>query len=193
MPNSTHDEWQQMIDKYNKELMAQYASVAHTAVSNAEQSAPSSTEQSQPDQQSTEHEEQNETPPPTLTDIGSLQVRVSTEDQAVPIEGAVVTVSHNSDNGVVLDRTFVTDNSGLTPLIDLATKDRALSLTPGNPSPFSEYTVQVVADGYYTKRFERIPIYGGVTAIQSVSMIPLPEFTENDIPIVYNEPVRPTL
>ena len=128
-------------------------------------------------------------PPPSadteLSDIGQLQIRVSTENQAIPIPGAVVTVSHDKNDKTYIDQVLIADQSGLTPIIELATKDRTLSLHPGTIDPYTAYNVTISADGYFPKKFINLPIYGGVTAIQSVTMIPLPEAGGDDLPISY--------
>lgn len=126
-------------------------------------------------------------PNPMLTDVGNLQIRVSTENQAIPIPDATVTISHNANGNRYIDRVLITDQSGLTPIIELPTKDRALSLKPGSERPYAVYTVTVAADGYFSKEFIDLPIYGGVTAIQSVTMIPLPEAGGEDLPLSYTQ------
>ena len=122
-----------------------------------------------------------------MEDRGYLQVRVSTENQAIPIENANVTVTHTIDENVYLDRTMITDEDGLTPIIPLYTKNRDLSLTPGNTKPYTSYTIAVTADGYYPERFVDVPIYGGVTSVQSVNLIPLAEGGDDDMVLIYPE------
>ena len=176
------NEWQRMIEQYRQDMITEYAqAVIVPEITANEESA------AEPDFAAGETNE--ETAPDNtreLTDLGQLQVRVSTESQAVPIPGAVVTVTKREDNGdVILIRTMIADTNGLTPIIDLPTKDRGLSLVPGNPAPFAVYNVDVTADGYFPKRFTDMPIYGGVIAVQSVSMIPLPEEGGDDIVLSY--------
>ena len=168
------NELQRLIERYRNDLMKQYAVSPVNAV--LEETATITEPVQIPSTQTDMNVE---------TDTGSLQVRVSTENRAVPLVGAVVTVTRKDGEKAVLVRTMVTDDSGLTPLIDLPAKDRTLSLSPGNEQPFSAYSVEVIADGYYPKRFIDLPIYGGVTAVQSVSMIPLPESGNSDTVLVY--------
>lgn len=173
MPTYDQSELQKLIRQYQNDMMKQYAA---TAPKTESASAPVVAEPSVPTTRAVKNEE---------TDIGSLQVRVSTENRAVPLAGAVVTVTRDDDTSQTLVRTMITDQSGLTPLIDLVTKERALSLSPGNEQPFSVYSIEVAADGYYPKKYTDLPIYGGVTAVQSVSMVPLPEGGSNDTLLVY--------
>lgn len=191
MPEYSKDEWQRMIERYSRDMMAQYAAAATETSEDVPPAqaevAPESEPIEEPDFTAEEaNEEDDPNNPEELTDVGQLQVRVSTENQAVPIPGAVITVTRRQENGEnALIRTMIADDNGLTPIIDLPTKDRGLSLVPGNQAPFAVYTVDVTADGYFPKRFIDMPIYGGVIAIQSVSMIPLPEEGGNDIVLSY--------
>ena len=110
------------------------------------------------------------------TDTGYLQVRVFSARGAVPLVGAMVSVIGHDPAGqetlLYLNRT---DMSGLAPQVSLPTPDRALSLKPGDATPFVSYVVQVSAPGYATIRNEGVSVYGGVTSLQGVQMIPLPE------------------
>ena len=119
-------------------------------------------------------------PPPAeaspRADEGYLQVRVFSARGAVPLVGASVSVIGHSPTGqetlLYLNRT---DISGIAPQVSLPTPDRALSLRPGDATPFLNYIVQVSAPGYATIRNEGVSVYGGVTSLQGVQMIPLPE------------------
>ncbi len=188
MPEYSKEEWQRLIAKYQEDMIRQYAS------------APQPTAAPVSELPNTPREDNTTVPDPSpelpvdtddeLTDIGTIQVRVSTENQAIPIEGAVVTISHNQNGGTYLDRTLITDRSGLTELTELATKPRELSLVPGNSFPYAVYTIDISADGYFPKRFENTPVYGGVTSIQSVAMIPLPEGSGDDTVMEYTQPMN---
>ncbi len=184
------DEFERMIAYYQNELMTQYPTSPNRSQSNVD------TNEEKPDNTSEAVDvsvpEEPPSRPSDLTDIGQLQVRVSTENQAIPLPGSVITITYTQDGETNLIRTVIADENGLTPLMDLPTKDRALSMTPGNPTPFATYTVDVTTDGYFPKRFVNLPIYGGVVAVQNVSMIPLPEQGDNDRVLQYNQE-SPTL
>jgi len=165
-----------LIEQYSEDMMRRYA---HSAISSPD---PLSANPTQVQPNIDPPSQTNVAPTNDLTDSGQLQVRVSTENQAIPLPGAVITVTRNDNGSTELIRTIIADQNGLTPLLDLPTKDRRLSLEPDHPAPYTVYTVDVTADGYFHKRFLDIPIYGGVTAVQNVSMIPLPEQgDQNDV------------
>ena len=176
MQDYSKDDLRRMIERYTDEFNSQFIAQQNTAVS-----APIPVLAPAPDTDL----EPSADPPDELSDIGSLQVRVSTENQAVPLVGATVLVTRGHNGETALARAMVTDENGTTELIDLPTKDRALSLNPDNRAPYTTYTVEVAADGYYRKQFTDLPIYGGVTAIQSVSMIPLPEAASGNETLTY--------
>lgn len=117
-----------------------------------------------------------------------LQVWVTTAREALPIEAAHVTISRRDNGEQVIEYAGLTDASGKTPVIPLSAASRQLSLTPnGNPAPYTTYTIDVFADGYYRVRNEGLPMYGGVRAVQPVGLIPLPEFGVDDDTLVFPE------
>ena len=107
--------------------------------------------------------------------IGYLKVRATTARQAVPVEGIYVTVSRATAEGEVLIDADYTGRDGSTRVFALPTVDGALSLFPGDPVPYVFYNVHVRAPGYFQVANKNIPIYDGVTAIQPVELIPLPD------------------
>lgn len=110
---------------------------------------------------------------------GFLQFEVFTADGAYPVPGAVVIVKKQLPAGVGLVRVLFTDRSGLTPNIALPAPSAALSQTPRNTArPFSEYSVTVIARGYYTLKDIKIPIFAGIKTVQPIDLIPLPEYSE---------------
>lgn len=117
------------------------------------------------------------------SDTAYLLVRVYSARGAIPLEGAVVTISQFTDSGEELLHLTVTDENGFTAKFPLPAANRELSQQPGYPNPFTFYNVQVDVDGFYTIRNENIPLYGGVTSVQSVAMVPLPEQGQNEIQV----------
>lgn len=113
--------------------------------------------------------------PESSLGIGYLQMRISTAQGAIPLQNAKVIVRDHADRGGGLVTYAVSDRSGLTPSIPLPTVPRALSETPGNPQPFFTYYVDVSKEGYYTQYYQNVPIFDGISAVQSVEMIPLPQ------------------
>ena len=86
----------------------------------------------------------------TYTDRGGLTVSVTVANRAIPIEGAKVTVSRDTDSGEEIIRVMMTDASGNTERISLPAPPARNSLSPGNSNIYSKYNVRVEKDGYYT-------------------------------------------
>ena len=109
--------------------------------------------------------------------IGYLIVKVTTASGAIPLEGATVTIRNNSDQiekGNVIT-TLITDRNGNTERLFLPAPSRSLSQQPGNSLPFSTYNIDVLLDKYQKSSFFSVPVFDGVTSIQQVDLIPLPE------------------
>ena len=107
---------------------------------------------------------------------GRLVIRVSAASGAVPVSGATVIIrSAQSDPPVTVLAALTTDESGLTEPILVVTPPISESLSPGGRQPFAEISTEVSASGYLTSSNINIPIYPGITSIQPVTLIPLPD------------------
>ncbi len=109
------------------------------------------------------------------TGTGYLVIRASTASNALPIENATVTVRGNQPNfsGVIVK--MQTGRNGLTPKISLATPPRSNSTSPGIENPFATYNVDVVLDGFFPSSAQQVPVFDGITSVQPINMIPLPQ------------------
>lgn len=125
---------------------------------------------------------------PELTDFGQLQVQVFKAKEAVPIENATVTIFLEEDDGTNTPITVTrTNRSGFTPSITVPTVSATLSLEPGHEHPYASYLIQVISPGYFTVEDVHVPVFGGITSVQPVEMLPLPENYQGDTNVVYPE------
>lgn len=106
---------------------------------------------------------------------GRLTVRVYTAAGAIPLEDAIVIIRDSPSAGGGIIVSLRTDRSGMTPQISLPAPPKATAQQPGNVKPYSTYGIDVILPGYYTPVFENVPIYDGISSVQNVGMIPLPE------------------
>ena len=106
------------------------------------------------------------------TDRGYIQVRAYTASEATPVPDALVLVLQDGQ----LVRQTLTDQDGLTELMELRTVSRELSMEEGTAHPYTTYDLQITAEGYLPVASLAVPVFGGVTAIQNIAMIPRPEF-----------------
>ncbi len=112
--------------------------------------------------------------------IGYLIVEATAARGALPIPDAVVTVTSTNGNTPV-NVTVETDLSGRTEKLTLPTRAVSFSLTPEEKTPYSSYTVQVYANGYYPFVASDVPIFPGVTSLQNARLIPLSAYNSEDV------------
>ena len=110
---------------------------------------------------------------------GYLVVHVTTARGSIPLEGAAVSIRANEDaesapRADILYAT-TTNRDGNTERIALAAPPRQNSMSPSEVPPFSTYHLEVRREGYGMQSFVALPIFAGITAIQPVDLIPLPE------------------
>ena len=83
-------------------------------------------------------------------DQGQLQVTVQDGVNNRPVENARVRISYTGIPDNIIEEVR-TDSSGKTPLLDLAAPPLEYSMKPVEQQPYSEYTVQISADGFEPK------------------------------------------
>ncbi len=115
---------------------------------------------------------------------GYMIVRVTTARGAIPLEGAVVTISDYfgedvKERGNAI-ASYVTNASGMTEKFALPAPPRALSMSPGNGKSYLTYNIAVTKDGYYQQNYINAPVFEGITSIQNADMIPLSDNGQTD-------------
>ncbi len=117
------------------------------------------------------------------TYTGTLQISVVSALGMSPISGATVTISYTGDPDSPIE-TLTTDESGQTPAITLEAPPRELSLSPEiTAQPYSEYNIQVTAEGYETVLVSGSEILAGEYSLQPIRMNPL-NVTEEEEKVV---------
>ena len=110
------------------------------------------------------------------TGTGYLVVRVTTADEAIPLENAYVTVYGNEANFSAIIARLTTGNDGLTPKLALMAPPRALAESPNSPvRPFATYRIAVDKNGFFPLSAKEVPIFDGITSVQPANLIPLPQ------------------
>jgi len=121
------------------------------------------------------------------TYTGTLQISVVSALGMSPISGATVTISYTGDPDSLIE-TLTTDESGQTPEINLKAPPRELSLTPDiTEQPYSEYNIQVTAEGFETVLVSGSEILAGAYSLQPIRMNPL-DVTEEEEKVVVIPP-----
>ncbi|MCD7812382.1 MAG: carboxypeptidase regulatory-like domain-containing protein [Ruminococcus sp.] len=111
------------------------------------------------------------------TEKGYIQVNVRTGDDSEPIQGADVQVTAVVDGNLMILASGATDESGAAPLFEVPVPSISYSQTP-DPTvrPYSLFDVSVTARGFFNARSVDVPVFEGITSVQSFSMIPTPLF-----------------
>ena len=78
---------------------------------------------------------------------GSLMICVTSSVGFFPVVGAAVTISDSASPEQILE-TLTTDESGQTTSVLLPAPNPAYSQSPSNPRPYTDYIIEVQADGY---------------------------------------------
>lgn len=128
-------------------------------------------------------------PMPSMPDgEGKLSARVTAIRQLYPIPNAKVTVFEgDADNMIVIDSDF-TDQSGRTKDFILPTPKKELSLESSNMQlPYALYSMLIQADGYIDNIHLNIPVFSGITSIQSSDMMLLETAGIDKGPRIYDE------
>jgi hypothetical protein len=110
--------------------------------------------------------------------IGRVRVRVYTAQAELPLEDATVIVTQDSGTGKYeLLSVQVTDSSGLTRPVEVATPGMAASTSPeqGGVEGFVQCGIWAEHPGYEMLRVDGVQVFPGVETIQDMELLPLEE------------------
>lgn len=116
-----------------------------------------------------------ETPAPSLVNRGLLQVHVVSIQNNFPIRDARVTIREHGENRQVVEE-LTTDSSGQTEEVSLSAPPESISLDPEaalNEQPYSEYDLQIEAQGFEPLTINGTEILSGSTALQEAALTPI--------------------
>lgn len=124
--------------------------------------------------------------PPDIIDKGKMRINVYDRQQGTPLANARVSISYTGNPETVINE-VMTDSEGAVNLDELLTPPIEYSMEPGENQPFSEYTIDVTANGYDEANISGIDVFSGETSIQDVYMNENSyQDTENNIVIPVN-------
>ncbi len=107
-----------------------------------------------------------------MIDRGILGVQVVSSIGRLPVENASVRISYTGNPEQILEE-LVTNESGETENIELATPPIEYSLSPEQEQPYSEYNILVEAPGYESVAITGTELLADRTAIQNIVMNPV--------------------
>ena len=136
------------------------------------------------------NEQGSPTPESIYSGTGYIIVKVATASGAIPVERASVIIRGNEEHTSDILLSFLTDRDGLIARVPLPAPSREESQTPtGNGAkPFSTYNIDVLKEGYYPQYYQNVPVFDGITAVQTANIIPLSEGGQKD-PYVVDEQI----
>lgn len=85
----------------------------------------------------------------------------------IPLADARISLAYTGNPERIINE-ITTDSEGAVNLDDLPTPPVEYSMEPGENQPFSEYTIDVNADGYEEINISGIDVFSGETSIQNV-------------------------
>ena len=115
--------------------------------------------------------------PGNNSDTGLLQVNVTANTGLRPIENAQIRISYTGAPDSTLEQ-VETNSSGQTEALSFSTPPLEASMQPSEEQPYSEYTVQVSADGFQPVSVSGIALFSGELTFLPVRMTPV-EQTQN--------------
>ena len=105
-----------------------------------------------------------------LTDRGQLQINVTSSVNAFPVKEARISISYTGIPESILEQ-VVTDSSGQTEVVELNAPPEEWSLDENEErQPYSEYTLNIEAEGFESISVSGTEILANTKAIQNVRM-----------------------
>lgn len=103
---------------------------------------------------------------------GKLQIQVTSELRATPVEDAVIDISSTGEPDQILEE-VKTDRVGQTDTLELEAPPEEYSLSPGEMQPYSEYNFRITAPGYEPMTISGAEILANQLALQDIRLKPL--------------------
>ncbi len=128
-----------------------------------------------------------------LTGEGRIRVAAQTGDSAFPVADAQVSVVVRRNGREELAYLLRTDESGETPTVSLPAPPASESQQPGNAQPFTSVDIRIFAKGYFRAEMRNVPVFAGVTSLQTFQLIPLPILMHEDMETLVNMSESPDL
>ena len=110
---------------------------------------------------------------------GKLQIQVTSQLRAAPVEDAVIDISSTGEPDQILEE-VKTDSVGQTDTLELEAPPEEYSLSPGEMQPYSEYNFRITAPGYEPLTISGAEILANQLALQDIRLKPLVGSEEYD-------------
>lgn len=108
------------------------------------------------------------------TQTGKIKAQAFTARETYPVPGVDVKISKVFDGGEYVITTQTTDDAGLIEGVSVPAPQKDLSEHPGSSTtPYATYQVTFTHPGFATIVSTNVPVFAGVTAMQTVNMVPV--------------------
>lgn len=107
---------------------------------------------------------------------GEITVQAYTARGARPVPEAAVIISKNQNGKENVVSFALTDADGRTSSISVPAPKKADSQAPSEILPFADYDITIRHPLFYTVTLKDVQVFGSEQTIQTVEMVPLPEF-----------------
>lgn len=111
-------------------------------------------------------------------DQGALKVQVVARGANVPIQNATISITYSGDPESTIEE-VETDASGMSEQIALAAPPLEYSMEPSENQPFSQYTIQVAAEGFRPVNVSGIEVFSNELSLQEIRMEEVEATDEN--------------
>lgn len=111
-------------------------------------------------------------------DQGALKVQVVARGANVPIQNATISITYSGDPESTIEE-VETDASGMSEQIALAAPPLEYSMEPSENQPFSQYTIQVTAEGFRPVNVSGIEVFSNELSLQEIKMEEVEATDEN--------------
>lgn len=107
-----------------------------------------------------------------MAQIGKLKIQCYKNGTYIPIDGSKITVTPSDGSTFSAAPINITTNSsGESAIIELQAPDIALSLSPSEKTPYSQYNIIIERDGFETISINGCQIFPEELAIQPCNMV----------------------
>jgi len=127
----------------------------------------------------------NQTGQPESSGVGYLSIRASTAENAIPLPDVKVIIRDEDSSREILYN-LVTDSSGKTDTVSIATPPKENSSYPNDSKKFAKVSIEATLSGYQPMSYFSVPIFDTIVATQNIRMVPLSDSGQNFI-ADYNE------
>ena len=115
-----------------------------------------------------------------MSSQGSIITHVYTSAALLPVEGAAVTISQTSPEGICeLLSMQITDENGKTAPVIVETPDGSQSQEPGHERPFAVVDIIIECPLYERLFIASAQVFADTTTLQNAQLIPLDALPES--------------